>query len=172
MIEIDEIDATLAGDIDASENIMESDETRDIGVSEEFLNQERDSYIKIDAEFGRFLKNFVDLQEVKENQKIELKEQFFWIIMIGFLIMVLTPAIVVLSVKHLSDIAFVISLISVLVELISAIIILPKVIAKYLFNKKEDANMMKIIKSMQKYNEKKHMYIDKGNKKDGSNLES
>jgi hypothetical protein len=42
-----------------------------------------------------------------------------------------------------------------LIELVSAIIVLPKIIAEYLFNKEEDSNMMQIIKSMQEYNEKK-----------------
>ena len=47
-------------------------------------------------------------------------------------------------------------MISVLIELVSAIIVLPKIIAEYLFNKEEDRNMTEIIKSMQNYNEKKH----------------
>ncbi len=160
---IETINQELVDGIGNSESITESDEKEEISTSEakEFLNRERDSYIKIDEEFGRFLKDFVDEQEESGKQKIHLKEQFFWFIMIGFLVLLFTPVFIILSVKYLSDSAFVISFISVLVELVSAIIVLPKIIAEYLFNKEEDESMMEIIKNMQDYNEKKHLHIEK-----------
>ena len=65
MIFIDEINRELIDGIGNSENITESDEKEEISTSEakEFLSRERDSYIKIDEEFGRFLKDFVDEQK-------------------------------------------------------------------------------------------------------------
>lgn len=40
-------------------------------------------------------------------------------------------------------------------EVVSSIIVLPKIIAKYLFNKKEEDNKRQIISNMQNYNHDK-----------------
>lgn len=47
-----------------------------------------------------------------------------------------------------------------LAEIVSAIVVLPKIIAKYLFNKKEDDNKIKIIFDMQAYNKEKRFHSD------------
>lgn len=95
----------------------------------------------------------------KEEQKIKLKNRFFWLIMAGFAALMFAPCLVVLCASRLSDTGIVVALLSVLVEVVSAIIVLPKIIAEYLFNKEEDRSMMEIIKSMQNYNEKKHEHF-------------
>ena len=76
---IETINQELVDGIGNSESITESDEKEEISTSEakEFLNRERDSYIKIDEEFGRFLKDFVDEQEESGKQKIHLKRVDF-----------------------------------------------------------------------------------------------
>lgn len=81
--------------------------------------------------------------------------------MLGFLALLLTPMILIISLKSLSQITAIVSLVSILFELVSAIIILPKIIAEYLFNKQEDEKLLQIIESMQKYNQDKHNYISK-----------
>ena len=151
-------------DLDVQENIERSDETEEINAAiEVFRRQERNSYLKIDTQFGNFLESFVLQYGRKEKQKLEFKEAFFWFIMGGFFILLLTPFLIIVSAGRLNDSVVVVSLISVLVELVSAIIVLPKIIAEYLFNKEEDNNMMEIIKNMQEYNEKKHDHIEKKN---------
>ena len=135
--------------------IYQSNEAEEISQSNDFINREKDSYIKIDQEFNRFLHNFVNIEEKKEQQKLNLKDQFFWFIMIGFLALMLTPLIIVIVGRNMSNASMIVSLITALIELVSAIIVLPKIIAEYLFNKEEDANMIQIIKNMQEYNEKK-----------------
>ena len=88
--------------------------------------------------------NFVNIEEKKEQQKLNLKDQFFWFIMIGFLALMLTPLIIVIVGRNMSNASMIVSLITALIELVSAIIVLPKIIAEYLFNKEEDANMIQI----------------------------
>lgn len=144
--------------------IYQSNEAEEISQSNDFINREKDSYIKIDQEFNRFLHNFVNIEEKKEQQKLNLKDQFFWFIMIGFLALMLTPLIIVIVGRNMSNASMIVSLITALIELVSAIIVLPKIIAEYLFNKEEDANMIQIIKNMQEYNEK-NMNILKRNRK-------
>ena len=116
--------------------------------------------MNMDEYFLIFLSNFVKTQNEKEQQKTIFKEQFFWIVMIGFLSLLLTPMILIISLKSLSQITAVVSLVTIFFELVSAIIVLPKIIAEYLFNKQEDEKLMQIIESMQKYNQDKQKHIN------------
>ena len=140
------------------ENIITTSNNNSI---ENLLRHERDIFISTDKTFLIFLNNFVKTQNDKEQQKTILKEQFFYIVMLGFLALLLTPMILIISLKSLSQITAIVSLVSILFELVSAIIILPKIIAEYLFNKQEDEKLLQIIESMQKYNQDKHNYISK-----------
>ncbi len=162
----DQLYKFINSDNEEQAEIFQSDEAEEISQTNDFINREKDSYIKIDQEFNRFLHNFVDIEEKKENQKLDLKDQFFWFIMIGFFALMLTPLIIVIAGRNMSNIAMIVSLVTALIELVSAIIVLPKIIAEYLFNKEEDSNMVQIIRNMQEYNEKKHEYIEKKQKDD------
>ena len=164
----DQLSKFINSDNAEQAEIYQSNEAEEISQSNDFINREKDSYIKIDQEFNRFLHNFVDIEEKKEQQKLNLKDQFFWFIMIGFLALMLTPLIIVIVGRNMSNASMIVSLITALIELVSAIIVLPKIIAEYLFNKEEDANMIQIIKNMQEYNEKKHEYIEKKQEDDNS----
>lgn len=115
----------------------------------------------MDKEFGRFLSNYVDIQQKKEEQKLHFKDQFFWFVMISFFALMLTPFVLSISIGKFSDITVIISFVTALIEVVSAIIVLPKIIAKYLFDSEEDRHLIHIIRSMQQYNEKKHRHIDK-----------
>lgn len=138
------------------------DESGEISSAENFVNQERKNYLDVDREFKKFLSNFVINQNKKDTQKRWLKGFFFAIIMVCFFVLMISPILVFyLIVKmSISDTSAIVAIISVLIELISAIIILPKVIAEYLFDKEEDKNMMDLIKNMQDYNEKKHSHFN------------
>lgn len=164
----DQLSKFINSDNAEQAEIYQSNEAEEISQSNDFINREKDSYIKIDQEFNRFLHNFVDIEEKKEKQKLNLKDQFFWFIMLGFLALMLTPLIIVIVGRNMSSTSMIVSLITALIELVSAIIVLPKIIAEYLFNKEEDANMIQIIKNMQEYNEKKHEYIEKNHEDDNS----
>lgn len=124
-----------------------------------FLEDERRLFLLADKEFLILLRNFINNQEKKEVQKRKLKKWFFWIVMLGFLILLIAPIILIFKANELSQITVIISLVSLLIELVTAIIVLPQIIAKYLFNKKEDEQLLHIIDGMQKYNQNKHDLI-------------
>ena len=149
----------LFGDL-GLKNIEPSDEKKVIYSLETLAKHETSSYIRFDKEFRKFLKHYVRQQKKKEFQKLVLKGFFFGIIMLGFVILLATPMVIMLFCAEKSSSVLITSLIASLIELVSAIIVLPKIIAEYLFNKEEDKNMMEIIKYMQRYNEKKHHYIE------------
>lgn len=76
--------------------------------------------------------------------------------MIFMALIILFPfLLVIMSRSRVTDVALITLTISSLAETLSAIIILPKIIAKYLFNKKEEENKIQIISNMQLYNKEK-----------------
>lgn len=158
----DQMDDLLCDSDEENVNIIESDESEDISNATEFRRQERENYLKVDEQFKQFLSDFVSNQNEKDNQKRKLKESFFWFIMVCFSILIVSPIGVLGLIiwGKLSDVSAVGAIVSILIELVSAILVLPKIIAEYLFDKEEDKNMMDLIKNMQDYNEKKHDHIN------------
>lgn len=71
-------------------------------------------------------------------------------------LIILFPFLLVIMFRsRVTDVALITLTISSLAETLSAIIILPKIIAKNLFNKKEEENKIQIISNIQLYNKEK-----------------
>lgn len=114
------------------------------------------SYIDMDRAFLRYLDNFNDDVKFQEELKLELKRDFFYCILVFMGAVIAFPYIMMFMFRsQITDLSIVALSITSLAETLSAIIVLPKIIAKYLFNKKEDDNKIKIISRMQKYNKGK-----------------
>lgn len=76
--------------------------------------------------------------------------------MIFMALIILFPFLLVIMFRsRVTDVALITLSISSLAETLSAIIILPKIIAKNLFNKKEEENKIQIISNIQLYNKEK-----------------
>jgi hypothetical protein len=58
-------------------------------------------------------------------------------------------------INGVSDAKTIVAIGGMLIEGITAILVLPKIIAEYLFNKEEEKHRMEIIQSMQAYNDHK-----------------
>lgn len=112
----------------------------------------------MDVQFLQYLTSSNKNIERQESLKLHLKKKFFWGVIIIMFAVVLFPYIMIFSFRELITDATIITLsITSVAETMSAIIILPKIIAKYLFNKKEEENKIKLIEDMQMYNrEKRH----------------
>ena len=107
---------------------------------------------------GAFIDDFKEKSELKRSLKRDFYSQIMELLRLCFAI----PIVIVLSYAasgSFSDTAFIIAAISSFVELIAAFIILPRIIAKYLFNTKEDSQLIRIIKSMQEYNDHRHNHL-------------
>ena len=163
----------LLQDVEHAAVLEEPEELEDLGIDVEniisshrlsvleMVNEESAIFVKTDKQFLDFLTKFVGLQDKKERQKLVFKTWFFVVVMLGFFALIITPLILILFMKNLGQTTAIVSMITVLIELVSAIIVLPKIIAEYLFNKKEDEKLMQIIETMQTYNIKRHAYIKK-----------
>lgn len=117
-----------------------------------------ESYIKMDEKFLEYLGTFIEITREGDRIKRNLKVWFFRYIMLILLGLIICQCFVVCyaSVHSQSiDSKVTVAICGILIENLTALIILPRIIAEYLFNKEEDKNRIDIIKSMQNYNEHK-----------------
>lgn len=110
------------------------------------------------ARYTKLLEEYIENSKRTAEQKKRFKDIFFkvaiWTLCLSFLLF----AVICLyfSTQDCSeiDIEDLSGLISSLIGLLSLYIIIPRIIAEYLFNVKEDEHMAKIVKSVQKYDAK------------------
>lgn len=125
------------------------------------FQQARDAYTPVDTHILTFISNFVDAQNKTAKQKSLLKTIFFYIIMLIFFLISLTPivAIVVLYiVRPGNSIGILAAITASIIEVLVSIIVLPQIVAEYLFNKEEDTTNIKIVELMKAYSETMHEY--------------
>lgn len=126
------------------------------------------SYNTMDMSFQEYLNTFNRYTKISEFQKVILKPVFFAIVMATLIFVIVSPYILLFYHDDLiTDTTIISTTITSSVETISAIVVLPKIIAKYLFNKDEDTNKTNIIKGMQDYNvSKKDNFTQKNDSND------
>lgn len=142
----------------------DTNEQEEINESENIFKEAQKAYSKVDDNILAFISNFVNNQNNVAKQKKRLKGIFFAITMLGFSVVLATPIVLVIAFWKLGieDIYTVTaSIVSAVVEVLITIIVLPKIVAEYLFNKEEENSNIKIVELMQKYSETMHGYDDK-----------
>lgn len=123
------------------------------GSYNEFLSVSRRTTNERDELFNEFLAHYTSSFTAKSEQKILLKNRFFILIMIIFFIIVMIPVLeIIIFIGQNGTASFIVSIVGSFVELFTAFLVLPKIIAEYLFNKEEDKHMVTIIEKMQTYN--------------------
>ena len=141
-----------------------SDIDRDLSNSQEVnVNEKIDDYHFKDASgygkqydrrdelYANLLENYIEQSKDKADKNVGYKQKFFNIVMTVFCCMIFIPllAILIVAIRGDNNITAVIALSSSAISILSAIIILPKIIAKHLFPTDEDKNMIDLVKSMQ-----------------------
>ena len=123
------------------------------------LNNAANAAIKTDSEYDRrnnmytdLLSQYIDKYKHKEKDKKIYKWIFFIIVMLAMAAVITVCLIVVVSLTikaestSLADFAVVLTSIG---GIISTIVIIPKIIAEYLFPSDEESNMIDLVKNMQ-----------------------
>lgn len=156
----DDIDSAWFDDLDF--DIFDIDEPEpEVEESKNLFIEAKGTYNKIDDILIDFIGNFVINQDNAAKQKKMLKDIFFWFVMVGFAIIVVTPivSLFLLMWFKASDYYIIFgAIVASLVEVLTTIIVLPKIVAEYLFNKKEEKANIQIVELMQKYSEMIHGY--------------
>lgn len=109
------------------------------------------------TEYTNLLKGYIINLKCSLNQKKKFKNIFFGIaismLVASFILFFVISIILIKNRWGDMDITALAGLISSLVGVLSLYIIIPKIIAEYLFNSKEDENMARIVQSIQTYDE-------------------
>lgn len=123
-----------------------------------FISEHGKSMNEHSREYTKLLEEYIKNSKKTSKQKKLFKNVFFWVaigtlffsffLFAGMCIYFSLQDFLKIQIEDLSG------LISSLVGLLSLYIIIPKIIAEYLFNVKEDKHMAKIVKSVQKYDSK------------------
>lgn len=138
-----------------------AEEEPEIEESEKLFKDAKKAYNKVDDKLLDFIGNFVVNQDNAAKQKKTLKNVFFWFTMISFGIIILTPIICLVVLLYINVNEYYIvfgSITASIIEVLTTIIVLPKIVAEYLFNKEEEHANIQIVELMQKYSEMMHGY--------------
>ena len=147
-------------------DLEESNGVRKIDDAKVFLEHERNSYLDMENKFVQLLSDIVERQRKREFQKSVFKAIFFGVVMLLFVALTITPIIVLLKFSPIvNNVSIIVALMASLAEMISAILILPNIIADYLFNKEEDKHSMEIIQDLRNYHENRAKHFEKKKKK-------
>lgn len=137
-------------------------ETSDEQLITSAINQENDpEYDARNQAYTRLLGVYIDDYVKKSKSKKSYKRGFFIVALSAFALIVLTAIVSIWIVTirgniSLGDVGVVIS---ALAGMISAFIVIPKIIAEHLFPADEDANMIAMVKSMQENDAKIRAYL-------------
>lgn len=130
---------------------------------EQYFRRDMNAINRRDTLFNSFLYAFINRFSEKEMQKAGIKKTFFVWVMIIFSLIVLFPVVYVvicLITNNISAWSLITVIVSSLIEIITAFLVLPQIIAEYLFNRQEDSDLIAIISNMQAYNVSSHQRVN------------
>lgn len=126
--------------------------------TEESLNDSDENLLKKhNQSFVNLLNNYVVSSDKSQKHKRGMKIAFFVITMVIVIMLILSfvatifAGLYMRSVKNISILELLAPLITSFASVITSIIILPKIIAEYLFDKSEDDRLSQIVSNMQNY---------------------
>lgn len=149
---------------DIEENWEDSIDLKDMLNGSVLYQEAEAAYKPVDTHIIQFISNFVDSQDKTSKQKCLLKTIFFYITMAIFVIVVCTPIVTIIALYYIrpeNSIVILAAVTASIIEVLVSIIVLPKIVAEYLFNKEEDVANVKIVELMKAYSETMHGYDNK-----------
>ena len=117
-----------------------------------------------EAEFTTLFKEYTNDYKGSAALKLDLKKKFYSVIMGITVYIALSPVfflsfvsiINAVSVRELDNSFLAIAFGGSFINLLTGLIVLPKIIAKYLFNQKEETERISLVKEVLNYNAKLH----------------
>ena len=119
---------------------------------------------ELDCEINSLFEEYKNDFRDKAEQKREMKMKFFarTMFLLGF--MIVAPCVCVLFAIFTGEVKIILALSAIgFAEMITALIAIPIIIAKYLFDNKEDERLNEIVIEILKHNQKRHDGINGNN---------
>lgn len=140
---------------EGTEELPEDEHLKRNSIMNVLIHRHGKSMADHSEEYTKLLQEYIENSRKTSQQKKEFKEAFFEVaiktLILSFLLFAVMSIGFLFKDTRNEDISAWGGLVSSLVGLLSLYIIIPEIIAKYLFNVKEDENMAKIVESVQKY---------------------
>lgn len=131
------------------DTLIDSDSSIDLEKAKEAYKEDFNKQYK--GKLIELVSSLTDNYTQRENQKDKFKSKFFKTIMILFSCITMAPYLLIWIFRDIvTDTTLIYTLIVALIEIISAILVLPKIIAEYLFDKSEGDQTLKILESISK----------------------
>lgn len=152
----------IINSLDDDSEIEKSNETEKLNESKiSTLNCLLENYQQTDRKLLETLTDTIDLLKQREEQKRKFKKWFFRVTMAILAVLCLSPFFILFFFRNIiTNQSLIVTIIGTLTEILTAIIVLPKIIANYLFNLNEDKEYFDLISDLKSYHEKKSRYID------------
>ena len=136
-------------------------------INKDMANNDDDpimkEYIKKEKLYTTILEDVEENYKETHKQKRKLKKYFFWTVLTGYLVTIFGSLIaIIISLINMSNVLAMI--VGGVASIISSIIAIPIVIAKYLFPQDEDKDLTSIINKMQNYDNNKRKIESENNK--------
>lgn len=144
--------------IKESRNLPEDKDLRNNAILNNFRSEHGRIMNEHATEYTELLRAYIANSKSSAKQKKWFKTTFFLVsiamLVCSFLLFGLISIKLMEKEWKSIDVTALAGLISSLVGLLSLYIVIPEIIARYLFNQKEDEDMTKIVESVQNYDEK------------------
>lgn len=140
------VDHEAKGDAPISDDRMASATTME---TEEYAKFKQ--YYQRDASYTKLLNDYIEVYREKTKWKKWYKLVFFSIAMLTFLGLIVGAMVlfIIIAGKEKSTVADIALIVGAVAGVLSAIIILPRIIAEHLFPTNEDEHMIDMVKNMQ-----------------------
>lgn len=118
-------------------------------------NKENDDGItqcnKRNVLYTKLLSHYLDEHEIKSNNKVKYRSKFFWVTIVSFIsiIALCIFSMIYVCVNESTSVSSVSIVVGSVGSMISAIIVLPKIIAEHLFPRNDESAMIELVKNMQ-----------------------
>lgn len=101
--------------------------------------------------YTRLLSHYLDEHEIKSNNKVKYRSKFFWVTIISFISIIALSifSMIYVCVNGSTSVSSVSIVVGSVGSMISAIIVLPKIIAEHLFPRNDESAMIELVKNMQ-----------------------
>lgn len=111
----------------------------------------RSQYLDRDVQYTELLSKYIDLYERKAKRNEKYKLSFFIITMSMFVLLIAVPFVLffIIACKESASVSDAVMVFGGIAGIVSAVIVLPKIIAEHLFPANEDENMIGMVQHMQ-----------------------
>lgn len=166
---IDEIEQLLGkneNQFNEVESLLPDETPEQLGAldKDKYEQSKREHLSKRDESYTALLSSITNIYKVGHEHKEEHKWEFFDFMQFIMMASLISPILIVISLVAMGANEMVVAIIGAFVSIITAIIAIPTIIAKYLFDPAEDKHLAKMLVQLHKHDRLKEENLIKPNK--------